>query len=374
MVYFSSDADSEDQMNVTVTTSRGRRARKCASMAIKALLDSDEPESDVVSESADSSDEWSANSRTKEKTPTKRVEGTITTSSAPASKSPMKKRTPTVKHGNFIKNENTIKIEEELARKSKVSIDDDDDDLDSADFVPVIPQKRKTPTKQDADMGLDNTNANPATDLGVDRDVENAVKSKVKTAAKEKKTKATRMASTMPLKLSSRLIPACIWETTSEVDLDGDTGAVGRFFAKPNDDNIIKLDLKGYTYSGKPRPCSTFMVVKVNSGEAKVESLIDTYLDLECIDSVYNATEVLTGNIDEDDELESEAEDGNLEGLDLNPNGKRAGNKKTSGKTSTKKVKVLASDDVAPAVSKATKTKTKKTTKKVTKRKVAAKK
>ncbi|KNC84881.1 hypothetical protein SARC_02920 [Sphaeroforma arctica JP610] len=238
---------------------------------------------------------------------------------------------------------------------SMITVLDDDSDLDDTGFVPVLPPKRITPKKSASSIDLDmDENDDDESKTGT-------IKPDGTADAEPKKPKGrpkanTRMLATMPVKMSAKLIPAVIFEPSDEVDLDGDTGAVGRFFAPSAEDNMFRLDLKGYTFQGLPRPCATFMVMKVSNGEAKVESLIDTYLDLECIDSVYNATEVLNGNIDDDegDDMDDEI----ASDYEMNGNGKRPGDGKSSKKTS-KKIKVLASDDVAPTVGKAGKAKPK---------------
>lgn len=89
----------------------------------------------------------------------------------------------------------------------------------------------------------------------------------------------------LPLVLSDKLARAKVLvELEGDgdvVDLDGDAGAVGRFYALPPDDpacaggaaSELRLDLKGVVYEARMVPSATCLVVRLEGGEAKVEAV-----------------------------------------------------------------------------------------------------
>ena len=63
------------------------------------------------------------------------------------------------------------------------------------------------------------------------------------------------------------------------VDLDGDTGAVGRWLAESA--RSLKVDMKGVMYNARVAPCAgTVVVVAVNADQAKIESVHREYVQL----------------------------------------------------------------------------------------------
>ncbi len=64
----------------------------------------------------------------------------------------------------------------------------------------------------------------------------------------------------------------------------GDVGAIGRLTVVPNEGVI--LDLKGVQYSGTIIPCCTLMVVGMSGAEARVESLVSDFVQVEHLGNV----------------------------------------------------------------------------------------
>jgi hypothetical protein len=63
------------------------------------------------------------------------------------------------------------------------------------------------------------------------------------------------------------------------VDLDGDTGAVGRWLAEGA--RALKVDMKGVMYNARVAPCAgTVVIVAVNADQAKIESVHREYVQL----------------------------------------------------------------------------------------------
>jgi hypothetical protein len=96
----------------------------------------------------------------------------------------------------------------------------------------------------------------------------------------------------LPLVLSDKLARAKVLvELEGDgdvVDLDGDAGAVGRFYALPPDDpacaggtaSELRLDLKGVVYEARMVPSATCLVVRLEGGEAKVEAVMNEFMAL----------------------------------------------------------------------------------------------
>jgi hypothetical protein len=92
--------------------------------------------------------------------------------------------------------------------------------------------------------------------------------------------------------LSDRLAKAkVICELEGEgdaVDLEGDAGAVGRFYSQRGEGaagaaaaaDELRLDLKGVVYEARVVPSATCMIVKLEGGEARVEAVMNEYMVL----------------------------------------------------------------------------------------------
>ena len=65
----------------------------------------------------------------------------------------------------------------------------------------------------------------------------------------------------------------------NNLELSGDIGAIGRLTTLPNEGII--LDLKGHQYGGNIIPCGSFMVVGFQPKEARVETIISDFVQVE---------------------------------------------------------------------------------------------
>jgi hypothetical protein len=67
-------------------------------------------------------------------------------------------------------------------------------------------------------------------------------------------------------------------------DLSGDVGAIGRLTTLPNEGLV--LDLKGMQYAGTIIPCCSLAVVGMTGGEARIESIVSDFVQLEPLSNV----------------------------------------------------------------------------------------
>lgn len=197
----------------------------------------------------------------------------------------------------------------------------------------------------------------------------------------EKPTQPHVSTSRLPLVLSekvhrSKALVECEGES---IDLSGDMGAVGRVVVSdtPSGNHEMYLDLKGTMYKTTIVPSHTFCVVSFGQSEAKIEAIMNDFIQLKPQSNVYEAETMVEGTMDgflfeSDDETEkmpktTTHQNDQNEGAEEQANGKtkhkaekksgsvRKGSRPTKGKLQTpKKVKKKS------AVSKKTKAKTKK--------------
>jgi hypothetical protein len=78
----------------------------------------------------------------------------------------------------------------------------------------------------------------------------------------------------------------------NNLELSGDIGAIGRLTTLPNEGII--LDLKGHQYGGSIVPCGSFMVVGFQPKEARVETIISDFVQVE---HLANMIDSLTGSL-----------------------------------------------------------------------------
>lgn len=84
-----------------------------------------------------------------------------------------------------------------------------------------------------------------------------------------------------------------------ELDLTGDTGAVGRFMCDARTQSVT-LDLKGYMFKGGLHQCNSFLVVNLGAGgpDAKVEHVVNRFFAVDCVGSAMDAETVFEGQVD----------------------------------------------------------------------------
>ncbi|CAK9172446.1 unnamed protein product [Ilex paraguariensis] len=108
--------------------------------------------------------------------------------------------------------------------------------------------------------------------------------------------------SRLPLVLSekvqrSKALVECEGES---VDLSGDVGAVGRIIISDNQsgNQEMLLDLKGTIYKTTIVPSRTFCVVSFGQSEAKVEAIMNDFIQLKPQSNVYEAETMVEGTLD----------------------------------------------------------------------------
>lgn len=131
--------------------------------------------------------------------------------------------------------------------------------------------------------------------------------------ASDKHTEPQVSSSGLPLVLSekvhrSKALVECEGES---IDLSGDMGAVGRIVIldTPSRNHEMFLDLKGTIYKTTIVPSRTFCIVSFGQSEAKVEAVMNDFIQLKPQSNVYEAETMVEGivegfSFDSDDEAD----------------------------------------------------------------------
>ncbi|WOK96343.1 DNA-binding protein BIN4 [Canna indica] len=84
------------------------------------------------------------------------------------------------------------------------------------------------------------------------------------------------------------------------IDLSGDVGAVGRLVISngPTGNHGMLLDLKGTVYKTTIVPSRTFCVVSIGQSEAKIETIMNDFIQLEPQSNVFEAETMVEGTLD----------------------------------------------------------------------------
>lgn len=163
-----------------------------------------------------------------------------------------------------------------------------------------------------------------------------------------KQTESVGSSSTLPLVMAdkvhrSKALVECEGES---IDLSGDMGAVGRVIVSetPSKESEMYLDLKGTIYRTIIVPSRTFCVVSIGQSEAKIEAIMNDFIQLKPQSNVYDAETMVEGTLegftfDSDDEADKMTKD--VKG-DQNESAEEKPNKKTKGKAEKKSVKPAA--------------------------------
>ncbi|KAF9616653.1 hypothetical protein IFM89_031517 [Coptis chinensis] len=117
-----------------------------------------------------------------------------------------------------------------------------------------------------------------------------------------KKPVEPHVSSRLPLVMSekvqrSKALVECEGES---IDMSGDVGAVGRVVITDDlsGDPEMLLDLKGTIYKTTIVPSRTFCVVSFNQAEAKIEAVMNDFIQLKPISNVYEAETMIEGTLD----------------------------------------------------------------------------
>ncbi|KAJ8760824.1 hypothetical protein K2173_021862 [Erythroxylum novogranatense] len=121
-------------------------------------------------------------------------------------------------------------------------------------------------------------------------------------AAKQETSEKHLCKSRLPLLLSekvhcSKAVVECEGES---IDLSGDMGAVGRVIIPDNTSGSCEmyLDLKGTIYRTTIVPSRTFCVVSFGQSEAKIEAIMDDFIQLKPQSNVYEAETMVEGTLE----------------------------------------------------------------------------
>ncbi|KAK0593157.1 hypothetical protein LWI29_032030 [Acer saccharum] len=142
-----------------------------------------------------------------------------------------------------------------------------------------------------------------------EKDVNNKMKRKgndgnetVEEDAAEKRTEPNVSTSTLPLVLSEKVqrTKALVECEGESIDLSGDMGAVGRAVIQDtaNGSHEMYLDLKGTIYKTTIVPSRTFCVVSFGQSEAKIEAIMNDFIQLKPMSNVYEAETMVEGTLD----------------------------------------------------------------------------
>ena len=163
-------------------------------------------------------------------------------------------------------------------------------------------------------------------------------------ATKVRKKKLTGVPSTVQLSVPGKgkvkTTNMLLQIDNPELDLSGDTGAVGRFNAKRRS---VHLDLKGVTYGGSLVKSHTLCTVVVNDGKAEVKEAFNSFVHLAKTADYSDKEEIEGADFDNFDDFElSEGEgDGSAaKGKGKGAGGKRGAKKRASAKQPAVKKKV----------------------------------
>ncbi|AED93342.1 double-stranded DNA binding protein [Arabidopsis thaliana] len=177
----------------------------------------------------------------------------------------------------------------------------EDKDTDTTIAEQVTPEKspktkskssRKTPKEENCAQEILKTE-----DKDKDTDTDTIIAEEVTTDQKIKPSSGS--SSRLPLVLSekvnrTKVLVECEGDS---IDLSGDMGAVGRVVVSDTTGDMY-LDLKGTIYKSTIIPSRTFCVVNVGQTEAKIEAIMNDFIQLIPQSNVYEAETMVEGTLE----------------------------------------------------------------------------
>ncbi|XP_018457294.1 DNA-binding protein BIN4-like isoform X2 [Raphanus sativus] len=167
--------------------------------------------------------------------------------------------------------------------------------------------KKKSPKKKPNSGRQILKQENIAQEISEDKDTDSIVAEEV-TTDKNTKPSSSGSSSRLPLVLSekvnrTKVLVECEGDS---IDLSGDMGAVGRVVVSDTTEDMF-FDLKGTIYKSTIVPSRTFCVVNVGQSEAKIEAIMNDFVQLTRVSNVYEAETMVEGTLegflfDSDDE------------------------------------------------------------------------
>ncbi|KMT16426.1 hypothetical protein BVRB_3g050530 isoform A [Beta vulgaris subsp. vulgaris] len=231
-------------------------------------------------------------------------------------------------------NHSICELSSDSETKSDATIRKIEEKIDNEESAPRSAVKRKSPkkrVKQEDDATEKETNE-PAK---IEGEVENMdVAEEVKP---EKQSEPAVSSSTMPLVLPEKVqrTKALVECEGESIDLSGDMGAVGRVIISetPSKESEMFLDLKGTIYKTIIVPSRTFCVVSIGQSEAKIEAIMNDFIQLKPQSNVYNAETMVEGTLegftfesdDEADKMTKDVKGDQSEGAEEKPTKKAKG-------------------------------------------------
>ncbi|XP_074282364.1 uncharacterized protein LOC141606901 [Silene latifolia] len=219
-----------------------------------------------------------------------------------------------------------------------------------------VVKKRKSPLKRLEVQDVESADNNQAKEpfkmednevLGEVGDVD-AVEEGLPEKHIESRVSSSTLALLLPEKVSRcKVLVECEGES---IDLSGDMGAVGRVIIPDTSSGEPEmfLDLKGTIYRTTIVPSRTFCVVSVGQSEAKIEAIMNDFVQLKAQSNVYDAETMVEGTLegfsfDSEDEtdkvpkdVKADQNEGAEEQTGKKPKGKqekKAGGTQKKGKT-----------------------------------------
>ncbi|CAN4085590.1 unnamed protein product [Withania somnifera] len=185
-----------------------------------------------------------------------------------------------------------IKVEEVLDKEllmhdAKATKNKENDVLSKQKF----PKKKTKKEEQEKKLKLENQLNEAKEDMDV-----------VEENIPEKQSGPNLSSSRLPLVLPEKVqrTKALVECEGDSVDLSGDVGAVGRIIISdgPSGNHEMLLDLKGTIYETTILPSRTFCVVSFGQSEAKVEAIMNDFIQLKSQSNIYDAETMLEGTLD----------------------------------------------------------------------------
>ncbi|KAG9449242.1 hypothetical protein H6P81_009207 [Aristolochia fimbriata] len=116
------------------------------------------------------------------------------------------------------------------------------------------------------------------------------------------KATESRVASCLPLVFAEKVArsKALVECGEESIDMSGDVGAVGRVVISSNqaEEPEMFLDLKGTIYKTTIVPSRTFCVVSFGQSEAKIEAVMNDFIQLKSISNLYECETMVEGTLD----------------------------------------------------------------------------
>ncbi|KAJ4816111.1 double-stranded DNA binding protein [Rhynchospora pubera] len=238
--------------------------------------------------------------------------------------------------------------------------------IDSGDEVPKIQTKKKKSTKIETTL------------VAIEDDLDTQEGGLVEGDVIKEKTEGSSVSQRLPLVFPEKVqrTKALVECDGDSIDLSGDVGAVGRLVISdgPNGRDDLLLDLKGTLYKSTIVPSRTFCIVSVGQTEAKIEAIMNDFIQLEPQSNLFEAETMVEGTLegflfDSDEEADKATEANRKEKNNGNgdqptsKNAKRKSDKSSAGGVQKKAKKAAAK----PAKRAPRKTQSAKRTKKASK-------